>query len=76
MFGPHTLNESNKRGDRLKYGPMIPDFVALNTMFQKEPEQASYISFNPWERQAIGLEVINMTSALRGRTSGPAPDGG
>ena len=74
--GPYTLNESNKRGDRLKHGPMIPNFVALNTMFKKEPEQASYISFNPWERQATGLEVINMTSVLRGRTSGHAADGG
>ena len=33
--GPYTLNESNKRGDRLKHGPMIPNFVALNTMFKK-----------------------------------------
>ena len=48
--GQYTLNEPNKRGDGLTHGLMIQNFVALNTMFKKEPKRASYISFNEWAR--------------------------
>ena len=37
--GPYTLNESNKRGDRLKQWLMILNFSALNTMFKKRPDK-------------------------------------
>ena len=33
--GPYTLNESNKRGDRMEHWLMIKNFVTLNTTYKK-----------------------------------------
>ena len=37
--GPHTLKESNRRGDWMKPWLMLQKVVALNTLYRKTPEK-------------------------------------
>ena len=50
--GPHTLKESNSRGDWLKQWLMLPKLVALNTMYRKTLEkQVTYKTPKGAEKQ-------------------------
>ena len=49
--GPHTLKETNKRGDWMKQWLMLQKFVALNTMYRKIREQLRFRTPEGVEKQ-------------------------
>ena len=51
-FGPHTINEGNKRGDWMKQWLMMKNFVALNTIYRKTREKQ--VSYTERCRETVG----------------------